>query len=221
LHRLRYQKPDSSFRTHYAYTNFGITEAGIAVTKAVNLAWENASQQKLYGPLGMNSTSSRYSDFLARINKALGHVRENGQWVQKYKRDPDAESPAGGVSSSVNDVARWMRLELANGQLEGKQLVDEKAPVISLGKTLAVELAGRGVRINVLSPGPIDTPILKKAGLPPEQMKAFEEEMVSKSLLKRFGTSEEVARAARFLLSEDSSNIIGTELVIDGGVRLN
>jgi NAD(P)-dependent dehydrogenase (short-subunit alcohol dehydrogenase family) len=96
-----------------------------------------------------------------------------------------------------------------------------KAAVISLGKTLAVELAGRGVRVNVLSPGPIDTPILKKAGLPPEQLKAFEEEMVGKSLLKRFGTSEEVARAARFLLSEDSSNIIGTELIIDGGVRLN
>jgi NAD(P)-dependent dehydrogenase (short-subunit alcohol dehydrogenase family) len=95
-----------------------------------------------------------------------------------------------------------------------------KAAVISLGKTLAVELAGWGVRINVLSPGPIDTPILKKAGLPLEQQKAFEEQMVSKSLLKRFGTSEEVARAARFLLSEDSSNIIGTELIIDGGVRL-
>src|SRR5712671_1564123 len=47
-----------------------------------------------------------------------------------------------------------------------------KAAVISLGKTLAVELAPRGVRVNVLSPGPIDTPILKKAGLPPEQLKA-------------------------------------------------
>ena len=131
LHRLRYQKPESSFRSHYAYTNFGITEAGIAATKTENLSWENASQQKLYGPLGMNSTSSRYSDFLARTNKALGHVQENGQWVQKYKRDPDAESPAGGVSSSVNDVARWMRLELANGQFEGQQLVDEKALSLS------------------------------------------------------------------------------------------
>jgi CubicO group peptidase (beta-lactamase class C family) len=79
----------------------------------------------------MNSTSSRYSDFLARTNKALGHVQENGQWVQKYKRDPDAESPAGGVSSSVNDVARWMRLELANGQFEGQHLVDEKALSLS------------------------------------------------------------------------------------------
>ena len=131
LHRLRYQKPDSSFRSHYAYTNFGITEAAVAAAKAYNIAWEDASEQKLYRPLGMDSTSSRYADFVARTNKALGHVQANGKWVQKYKRDPDAESPAGGVSSSVNDVARWMRLELANGQLEGKQLVDEKALSLS------------------------------------------------------------------------------------------
>jgi NAD(P)-dependent dehydrogenase (short-subunit alcohol dehydrogenase family) len=96
-----------------------------------------------------------------------------------------------------------------------------KAAVISLGKTLAVELAPRGVRVNVISPGPIDTPIVNKIGLPADQQKAFEETIVGKSLLKRFGTSEEVARAARFLLSEDSSNITGTELIIDGGVRLN
>ena len=96
-----------------------------------------------------------------------------------------------------------------------------KAAVISLGKTLAVELAPRGVRVNVLSPGPIDTPIIKKVGLPADQLKGFEETIVAKSLLKRWGKSDEVARAARFLLSEDSSNITGTELIIDGGVRLN
>ena len=96
-----------------------------------------------------------------------------------------------------------------------------KAAVISLGKTLAVELAARGVRVNVLSPGPIDTPIISKLGLPPDQQKGFEESIVAKSLFKRMGTSDEVARAARFLLSEESSNITGTELIIDGGVRLN
>jgi NAD(P)-dependent dehydrogenase (short-subunit alcohol dehydrogenase family) len=97
-----------------------------------------------------------------------------------------------------------------------------KAAVISLGRTLAVELAPRGVRVNVLSPGPIDTPILKKVGLGPEQEKEFVKTVVSKSLFKRLGTAEEVARAARFLLSEEeSSNITGVELVIDGGVRLN
>jgi len=126
LYRLRYQHPESSFRSHYAYTNFGLTEGGIAAAKAYGLEWEDASKQKLYNPLGMSSTSSRYADFMARKNKALGHVLVDGKWVQKFKRDPDAQSPAGGVSSSVNDVAKWIRLQLANGKFEGKQIVDEK-----------------------------------------------------------------------------------------------
>src|SRR6266487_3321395 len=127
LHRLRYQHPESSFRSHYAYTNFGLTEAAAAAAKAYALDWEEISKQKLYTPLGMASTSSRYADFVARPNKALGHVRVDGKWAQKFKRDPDAQSPAGGVSSSVNDLTKWMRLQLANGKFAGKQIVDEKA----------------------------------------------------------------------------------------------
>ena len=127
LYRLRYQHPDSSFRSHYAYTNFGITEGGIAAARAYGLEWEAAANEKLYKPLGMTSASSRYADFVARSNKALGHVLVNGKWVQKFKRDPDTESPAGGVSSSVNDLAKWVRLQLANGKWDGKQIVDEKA----------------------------------------------------------------------------------------------
>ena len=127
LFRLRYQHPGSSFRSHYAYTNFGLTEAALAAAKAYGLDWEKASEEKLCRPLGMTSTSSRYADFVARKNKALGHVLVDGKWVQKFKRDPDAQSPAGGVSSSVNDVAKWTRLQLANGKFEGKQIVDEKA----------------------------------------------------------------------------------------------
>src|SRR5213593_1141355 len=104
LFRLRYQHPDSSFRSHYAYTNFGMTEGGVAAAKAYGLQWEDAAAQKLYKPLGMTSTGSRYADFVARPNKALGHVLVNGKWLQKFKRDPDAQSPTGGVSSSVNDL---------------------------------------------------------------------------------------------------------------------
>src|SRR5213080_2963948 len=85
LYRLRYQHPDSSFRSHYAYTNFGMTEGGIAAAKAYGLEWEDAASQKLYKPLGMTSTSSRYADFVARSNKALGHVLVDGKWVQKFK----------------------------------------------------------------------------------------------------------------------------------------
>jgi NAD(P)-dependent dehydrogenase (short-subunit alcohol dehydrogenase family) len=95
-----------------------------------------------------------------------------------------------------------------------------KAAVVSLGKTLAVELAGRGIRVNTLCPGPIDTPIFGKLGVPTEAQQGMREGMSSQSLLKRFGTAEEVANLARFLLSDDSSNIVGAEFVIDGGTRL-
>ena len=127
LRRLRYQHPESSFRSHYAYTNFGITAAAVAAVKAYGMEWEGASEEKLYKPLGMTATSSRHSDFVARANKALGHVLVDGKWVQKFQRDPDTQAPAGGVSSSVNDLTKWMRLELANGKFEGKTIVDEKA----------------------------------------------------------------------------------------------
>jgi NAD(P)-dependent dehydrogenase (short-subunit alcohol dehydrogenase family) len=95
-----------------------------------------------------------------------------------------------------------------------------KAAIVSFGKTLAVEIAPRGIRVNVLSPGPIATPILGKVGLSAEAQKEFEELTASKTLVKRFGTSEEVAKLARFLLSDDSSYVIGAEMVIDGGARL-
>lgn len=95
-----------------------------------------------------------------------------------------------------------------------------KAALVSLGKSLAVELAPRGIRVNTLSPGPIQTPIYGKLGFPAEAQKGFEESMASQSLFKRLGAADEVARLARFLLSAESSYIIGENIIIDGGVRL-
>ena len=127
LHRLRYQQPGSSLRSSYAYTNFGITAAAVAAAEAAGEEWEDLAEENLYEPLGMSSTSSRYQDFVTRPNKALGHVLMDGQWVQAYHRDPDAQSPAGGVSTSVNDLAKWVRLQLADGRFDGVQVVAEDA----------------------------------------------------------------------------------------------
>jgi CubicO group peptidase (beta-lactamase class C family) len=124
LYRLRYQKPGSSFRSHYAYTNFGFTEAAVAAAKASGQSWEALSATRLYRPLGMSNTSSRFADFAASANRARGHVMSGGEWVAKYTRDPDAQSPAGGVSSSARDMAQWLRLQLARGKLGGTQIVD-------------------------------------------------------------------------------------------------
>lgn len=127
LYRLRYQRPATSFRSRYAYTNFGLTEAAVAAARAGGMGWEEACQKKLYEPLAMNSASSRYADFLARTNKAPGHVLVDGQWVAQYRRNADAQSPAGGASASVSDVAQWVRLQIAGGRFDGREVVDKTA----------------------------------------------------------------------------------------------
>ncbi len=92
-----------------------------------------------------------------------------------------------------------------------------KAALRSLGRTLAAEFVPR-LRVNVISPGLIDTPVYGKMGMPPEAAQALTQKMTSMIPMKRFGTAEEVARAALFLLSADSAYITGTEVFVDGGV---
>ena len=123
LHRLRYLMPDYSFRAGYEYTNFGLTAAAVAAATAAGQSWEDLSAARLYQPLGMTRTSSRFADFEAAANRARGHVLIDGKWVAKYVRDPDAQSPAGGVSSTVRDLAQWLRLQLGGGKVDGKQVV--------------------------------------------------------------------------------------------------
>ncbi|MEV6110043.1 serine hydrolase [Streptomyces sp. NPDC051940] len=126
LNRLRYQ-PLAPFRAHYAYTNFGLTEAAVAVAKAAGTSWEKLSDEKLYEPLGMDSTSSAYADYEKAKNKAVLHVQDGDTWRAEFVRDADAQSPAGGAISTVHDMTKWMRLQLGNGEFEGRRLVDADA----------------------------------------------------------------------------------------------
>ncbi|WP_067834432.1 serine hydrolase [Nocardia lijiangensis] len=120
LERLR-QLPLEPFRDSYAYTNFGLTAAAVAVATAAGDDWESLSDKEIYRPLGMSSTSSRYSDFRARADRADGHVLVNGAYrVADPPRQPDAQSPAGGVSSSVDDLTKWMTMVLADGAVDGR-----------------------------------------------------------------------------------------------------
>jgi NAD(P)-dependent dehydrogenase (short-subunit alcohol dehydrogenase family) len=93
-----------------------------------------------------------------------------------------------------------------------------KAAVRSLARSTSSELATRGIRVNVVSPGPISTPIYQKLGLPQEAVEAFATNIVSQVPLKRFGKPEEVAQTALFLASSASSYITGVELNVDGGL---
>jgi CubicO group peptidase (beta-lactamase class C family) len=131
LERLRDQ-PLDPFRISYAYTNFGLTAAAEAVAVGAGKSWEDLSDEVLLKPLGMTSTSYRFADFEARPNRALGHIHIDGKYEPRYVRDPQPEAPAGGASSSVNDMTHWLTMVLANGNHNGKQIVDDKALLAAL-----------------------------------------------------------------------------------------
>ena len=126
LERLRLL-PLAPFRTSYAYTNFGVTAAAEAVAAAAGKSWEDLGEQVLYRPLGMVSTSSRFADYQRRPNRAVGHVKVDGDYQPRYTRDPDPQSPAGGVSASANDMTHWLTMMLAGGSYNGTQVVESSA----------------------------------------------------------------------------------------------
>ncbi|MDB5887980.1 MAG: 3-oxoacyl-[acyl-carrier protein] reductase [Rhodocyclales bacterium] len=95
-----------------------------------------------------------------------------------------------------------------------------KAALRSLVKSLGLELIGRGIRVNAISPGPIETPIFNKFGLPAEVVQTIKADMADKSPIKRFGSPEEIAKTVLFLASSDSSYLVGEEIVVDGGMSL-
>ena len=93
-----------------------------------------------------------------------------------------------------------------------------KAGLRSLARNLGAELVERGIRVNCVCPGPIDTPIFTRSGIPEEQLDGMRELIRAKVPMKRFGTSEECARAVLFLASSEASFITGVDLLVDGGV---
>ncbi|MFL5330401.1 MAG: glucose 1-dehydrogenase [Gemmataceae bacterium] len=92
-----------------------------------------------------------------------------------------------------------------------------KAAVRSFARTWTTDLKARKIRVNALSPGPIETPIFTKMGLSHEQASGFKNSLPGMVPLGRMGTSEEIAKTVLFLASDDSSYITGIDLVVDGG----
>lgn len=93
-----------------------------------------------------------------------------------------------------------------------------KAAVRSIGQTVAAELASKGIRVNLLSPGPVETPIYGKMGLPKEALDEMGTAFATKIPLGRFGTADEMANVAVFLASDESSYITGSDIQADGGM---
>jgi NAD(P)-dependent dehydrogenase (short-subunit alcohol dehydrogenase family) len=96
-----------------------------------------------------------------------------------------------------------------------------KAALHSLARTVSAELIGRGIRVNTLNIGPVNTALFGKIGLPQDALQGFAAAVTAKMPVKRFGNPEEIAKAAAFLASSDSSFVVGSEISTDGGIMMN
>jgi NAD(P)-dependent dehydrogenase (short-subunit alcohol dehydrogenase family) len=94
-----------------------------------------------------------------------------------------------------------------------------KAALLSMVRTLSGELVARGVRFNAISPGPVSTPIFGKMGMPADQLQGLAQHIQSQIPLGRFGDPVEIAKAVVFFASDESAYALGSELIIDGGMR--
>lgn len=122
------QQPLDPFRVTYHYSNFGYTSGGVAAAAAAGKSWEELAEAALFEPAGMKTASYRHADYLAHDDRAHIHSRlPDGTWDALYDRNADAEAPAGGASGSLNDMLRFLRLQLGNGTLDGKEIVDADA----------------------------------------------------------------------------------------------
>ncbi|MGB3329427.1 MAG: serine hydrolase [Thermomicrobiales bacterium] len=128
VRRLRLVEPATPIRTAFAYTNVGLSVAGFAAAASAGTDWEDLAESRLLAPLGMDQTSYRNADYLARANRAEPHYRKvDGSWATGLVTNGDPMSPAGGVSASVHDLTRWVRMQLGEGVLDGKEIVARAA----------------------------------------------------------------------------------------------
>src|SRR5580658_940370 len=115
------------------------------------------------------------------------------------------------INASVN-----AHIGMANTSVYGAS----KAAILSMTRTLSGELISRGIRVNAVSPGPISTPLYGKLGLSEADLKAVAASIQNQVPAGRFGNASEVASAVVFLASDESAFTVGSEILMDGGMRL-
>jgi CubicO group peptidase (beta-lactamase class C family) len=119
--------PLSPFREAFSYSNFGLTVAGVAAAAAAGRNWEKFSEDFIFSPLGMVSSTYSYAAFRKMTNTAALHQKVDERWVAGPELNVDIQAPAGGANSNVLDLSRWMRMILSEGMFEGRRIVSEEA----------------------------------------------------------------------------------------------
>ena len=127
ISKLRLVPLTGDYRSSYAYSNIGITSAAEAAAGKAGMLWEDLVDNRVIVPAGLANTSARFADFESAADRADTYSMMNGTPVAGPLLNDDVNSPAGGVSSTINDMTRYARLQLNEGSIDGRQIIDAAA----------------------------------------------------------------------------------------------
>jgi CubicO group peptidase (beta-lactamase class C family) len=123
IRRLAFVRPSRPFRGAWQYNNLMFLTAGYAASHAAGSSWEELVQKRIFDPLGMKSATFHVEDAQKQNDHATGNALRDGKVVTTPWRNIDNIGPAGSINSSVNDLSRWVRLQLNGGVFEGRRLI--------------------------------------------------------------------------------------------------
>ena len=123
VYKLRYVPLEAGFRYQYAYRNTMFAAAGQIIPAVTGKSWEAFIKERIFEPLGMTRSSTSVKDLQGMANVATPHMELDGGIVPIKYRNIDNIAPAGGINSSIKDMAQWLRLQINEGAYEGKSIV--------------------------------------------------------------------------------------------------
>ncbi len=124
LRRIRYLKPNSSFRSQFGYQNIMFLAAGQIIPAVAGVSYDEFIKERIFKPLGMSRSNTSPKDLEGVDNVAAPHTKKDGQVTAIPYRNIDNIAPAGSINSSVAEMAQWHRFQLGNGKHAEKQILD-------------------------------------------------------------------------------------------------
>jgi len=127
IRRLRYLEPSQDFRYKWQYQNLMFVVAGYLIEKITGKTWEEFIRERIFKPLGMMNSNFSVEDSKKSPDFALPYLEKDGKVIEIPFRNIDNVGPAGSINSNVEEMAKWIMLNLNKGKYNGKQIISESA----------------------------------------------------------------------------------------------
>ncbi len=141
MRRIQYMEPSAGIREKWQYNNFMFMMQGELVQKLTGKSWQDNIREKIFKPLGMDSSDVSLAEWAKSSNEAFGYGLKKDSIIKKIDHyDIAAMAPAGSINSSVNDMAKWVSLWINGGKLKGKEII----PASYVNEAMTVQMATGG-----------------------------------------------------------------------------